>query len=93
MIRACVLVDATSLGSVASLRREVDRLFEDFGRGFGVSLLQRPMHDIVPLWRREWAWPAGPAVDFVETETSYEVTAELPGRMRRTSRSSSPMVG
>ncbi|CAN7752838.1 Hsp20/alpha crystallin family protein [compost metagenome] len=64
---------------IASLRREVDRLFEDFDHGFGVSLFQRPMLDVEPLGRREWAWPAGPAVDFVESDKSYEITAELPG--------------
>jgi len=43
-----------------SLRREVDRLFEDFQLG-------------------SWRSPFGPAVDIVEKEKAYEITAELPG--------------
>ncbi|TDF67227.1 Hsp20/alpha crystallin family protein [Cupriavidus sp. L7L] len=62
-----------------SLRREVDRLFRDFDRDFSLSPFQRPMHDVEPLWRGEWTWASGPAVDFVETDSSYEITAELPG--------------
>lgn len=52
-----------------SLRREIDHLFEDFDRGF---------------WRRPFrlpdvAWSATPAVDFIEKDDSFELTAELPG--------------
>jgi HSP20 family protein len=61
------------------LRREVDRLFEDFDRGFWLSPLRRSAFDIEPFWRRELAWGAAPAVDIVEKEKAYEVTAELPG--------------
>ena len=51
------------------LRRDVDRLFEEFGRGlFGKSLL-----DTAPRWG------AAPSVDIVEKDKAYEVTAELPG--------------
>ncbi len=59
-----------------SLRREVDRLFEDFDRDFWRApfrLFERP-----PLWQRETAL-AVPAVDIIEKEGAYEVTAELPG--------------
>jgi len=61
-----------------SLREEIDRLFDDFGRGFwrpfGRSLLAEE-----PLFRRELAFPTTPAVDLVESEKAYEITAELPG--------------
>ena len=61
-----------------SLREEIDRLFDDFGRGFwrpfGRSLLAEE-----PLFRRELAFPSTPAVDVVESEKAYEITAELPG--------------
>ncbi len=62
-----------------SLRREVDRLFEDFDRGFWRSPFRRPMFDLEPFWQRGLAWGAAPAVDIVEKDTAYEVTAELPG--------------
>jgi HSP20 family protein len=61
------------------LRREVDRLFEDFDRGFWRSPFRRSVFDIEPLWRREWTWGAVPAVDIAEKDKAYELTAELPG--------------
>jgi len=62
-----------------ALRREVDRLFEDFDRGFWTSPFRRSMFDIEPFWKREISFAATPAVDIVEKENAYEVTAELPG--------------
>jgi HSP20 family protein len=55
-----------------SLQREVDRIFEDFGRGWGMPAPRR--------WfaaaREGWTVPA---VDIAEKDSAYEVTAELPG--------------
>lgn len=51
-----------------SLRREIDRLFEDFDTGFWRAPLQRAFFTT-----------AVPAVDIAESEKSYEITAELPG--------------
>lgn len=62
-----------------SLRREVDRLFEDFDRGFWRSPFRRPVFDIEPLSWRVSTLAATPAVDIVEKDNAYEVTAELPG--------------
>jgi HSP20 family protein len=62
-----------------SLHRQVDRLFEDFGRG----VWQPFRHSIFGaerLWPRTVTWgAAAPAVDVAETEKAYEITAELPG--------------
>jgi HSP20 family protein len=59
-----------------TLRKEVDRLFEDFGG----DLWPRPFRSLAAFER---AWPnklaASPAVDVSETDRAYEITAELPG--------------
>lgn len=61
------------------LRREIDRLFDDF-RPFDFhlpstrSLLGR---DLPAL--RSVAWPVAPAMDLVEKANGFEITAELPG--------------
>jgi HSP20 family protein len=62
-----------------SLRREVDRLFEDFDRSSWLSPFRRSEFDVEPFWRRELAWGILPAIDVTEKTDAYEVTAELPG--------------
>ena len=62
-----------------SLRREVNRLFEDFDRGFWRSPFRSSVFDLQPLWNRELTFPTAPAVDISEKDDAYEVTAELPG--------------
>jgi HSP20 family protein len=61
------------------LRREVDRLFEDFGfsRTKWRLPFQRSAFNVEPLWREFSV--AGPAVDIVEKDNAYEITADLPG--------------
>jgi HSP20 family protein len=61
----------------------MDRLFDEFDWR---SPFRRSVFDIEPLWRRELSWAATPAVDIAEKDKAYEVTAELPGWMRTTSR-------
>ena len=62
-----------------SLRREVDRLFQDFEHGAWRNPFRGSLFDTEPLWRRQIGWHAAPAVDVVEKDGGYEVTAELPG--------------
>ena len=61
-----------------SLHREIDRLFDDFGRDFWRAPFRRATFDIEPLWRREFSF-AAPAVDIAEKDNAYEITADLPG--------------
>lgn len=63
-----------------SLRQEMDRVFEDFTRGFGRLPISRSLFDVEPLLRHEGAGRrAAPAVDVVEKENEFRITAELPG--------------
>jgi HSP20 family protein len=61
-----------------SLRQEIDRLFEDFGQGFWRPF-GRSLFTTEPLVRREVTLSKMPAVDVVESEKAYELTAESPG--------------
>jgi HSP20 family protein len=61
-----------------SLRREIDRLFDDFPVGSWRSPFGR-MFDVEPFWRGEIGWGKAPAVDVVDKEKAYEITVELPG--------------
>ena len=63
-----------------NLREEVDRLFEDFGRGFGNFPFGRTGTALEPFWRSEAFFGSTlPAVDVVEKESAFQISAELPG--------------
>jgi HSP20 family protein len=70
---------ATPWTPFENLRREIDRLFDDFGDGFWRMPFRRSAFDLIPFGRSESSWPRMPAVDFTDTEKAYEITAELPG--------------
>jgi HSP20 family protein len=61
-----------------TLRREVDRVFDDFDGGLWSSPFRRSAFSMEPFWR-EMDWNTAMAVDLAETEKAYEITAELPG--------------
>jgi HSP20 family protein len=60
-----------------SLRQEIDRLFDDF-RPFDWHLPSKVLGLEVPRVSGA-AWQVAPAIDLVEKEDAYEITAELPG--------------
>ncbi|HZR72482.1 Hsp20/alpha crystallin family protein [Bradyrhizobium sp.] len=58
------------------LRNQVDRLFREFETGF----LQSPLYrDVDNFWRRDLTLPVTPAMDIVDKDNAFEITAELPG--------------
>lgn len=59
-----------------SLRREIDRLFDDFDRQ---SLFPRGSFWREPSWSREFLSVTAPAAELVEQEQSYVLSLELPG--------------
>lgn len=62
--------------ALSELHRRVDELFADFGLGFR----SWPRPDRMPSLLGEGAFlRTTPAVDVAETDTGYEVSAELPG--------------
>jgi HSP20 family protein len=61
-----------------SLRRDIDRLFDDFTGRFWRSPFGRSF-DLDPFRRAEAGFGAVPAVDVTQTDKSYEIMAELPG--------------
>lgn len=64
---------------MASLRREIDRLFEDFGFSDRLAPFRRSLFDIEPFVGRERLMVSAPAVDISETDNAYQITADLPG--------------
>lgn len=63
----------------ASLRREIERLFDDFDGEAWRTPFRRSLFDIEPFWRRELSWGGVPAVDIVEKDKGFEIKADLPG--------------
>lgn len=61
---------------IETLKKEIDRLFDNFGHDFWRSPF-RAFAEFEPLWSSKLA--ASFAVDVTETDKAYEITAELPG--------------
>jgi HSP20 family protein len=61
-----------------TLRQEIDRLFDSVGGGL-FAPARRSAFDLDLTWPKDMRWAIAPAVDVVDKEKSYEITAELPG--------------
>jgi len=61
------------------LRTEVDRLLDDFLRGYWHVPFRRSAVDVEPYWRGDVTFGATPAVDIVDKDDAYKLSAELPG--------------
>jgi HSP20 family protein len=65
--------------ALENLKQEIDRVFDDFPSGFWRSPFRRPLFGAEPLGRMDWSSGTVPAVDIVEKDQAYEISAELPG--------------
>lgn len=62
-----------------SIRREFDRLFADLDRNSWIAPLSLFGGTLSTSANGEPAWMTTPAVDVVERDDAYEITAEMPG--------------
>jgi HSP20 family protein len=60
-----------------NLRREIDRVFENFHHG--LSAFGRTRTEFEPFRLLAGGWGSTPAITMIEKENAYELTAELPG--------------
>ena len=60
-----------------TLRREIDRVFENFHHG--LSAFGRTRMEFEPFRLLAGGWGSTPAITMIEKENAYELTAELPG--------------
>jgi HSP20 family protein len=61
------------------LRTDVDRVLSNFLRGYWHVPFRQSVVDVEPYWRGEIGFGATPAVNIVDKDDAYIVTAELPG--------------
>jgi HSP20 family molecular chaperone IbpA len=65
------------------LRREIDRVFDDVRSGAFRWPFRRAGMDLEVTWPRPEGWQMAPAMDLVEKDGAFEITAELPGLEER----------
>jgi HSP20 family protein len=71
-------VEAPERRPLEALRSRIDRLFDEFDSGMFRRSFRDAVAQFEPLWKSEDGLTV-PAVDIVEKETAFEITAELPG--------------
>lgn len=70
---------SAALSPLESLRREIERTFDNFQIGSWRLPFARYGLEFGSLLGREGAWSLSPAVDVTESADGYSITAELPG--------------
>lgn len=79
-LKALAPSQSRSPWSLMELQSEVDRLFDDFARGFGWTGFGRNLLEPRPFRRMEMTAPMQPVrVNVAETDAVYEIEADLPG--------------
>ncbi len=77
---ALATLEETMRQPLDTLRREIERVFEDFSSAFPRFPFPHRPFELEPWKPFEWPLRAAlPAMDVTEKETQYEITAELPG--------------
>jgi HSP20 family protein len=71
--RGALTTGSPALSPVLQLHREIDRLFDDAFRGFGLPALSMP--GLAP----DWPGLLKPALDIQETDKQYRISLEVPG--------------
>ncbi len=61
------------------LRREIDRLFDDFNPASWRLPTRAASYGLDFKWPGQGTWKVAPAMDLIEKNGAYEITAELPG--------------
>jgi len=69
--------DAAPWRPLLGLQHEINQIFDQFDRGWR-PFLHHSIFDFEPRARFEASW-SSPAVDIVDKDKAYEVTAEVPG--------------
>jgi HSP20 family protein len=71
---------APTTGTVKALRDQINHLLDSFSSSRSLNPFDHKLFDVEPLWRwRAPIGPAMPAIDLVEKDHEYKISAELPG--------------
>lgn len=64
---------------LVGLRRDLEHTLADLYRGPWRLPFTRTAFDVAPIWPGDLIWGTHPAVEIVETDQQYVLTAEMPG--------------
>jgi HSP20 family protein len=71
--RTALPVGGAGVNPMLQLHREIDRLFDDAFRSFGLPALS------LPRFESDWPGLLKPALDIQETDKQYRISLEVPG--------------
>jgi HSP20 family protein len=73
-----VAIDSGSWHPFEHMRRQFEHLFQDVAN-MPTLFSRQQRFDVEPFWNNDFTMIKAPAVDIVENEKEYEITAEVPG--------------